>query len=102
PYATLKTATIVRYVPLIVRWHAGPYTFDPTQPTCGDNVAISTRFYGSPIFNPIKINSNGIPVAGDGQQLISAYQRANFWSSVANTKYAVTLSPSRSAIVVDR
>jgi hypothetical protein len=103
PFARTKLNTTVQYVPIIARWHLGPLVWDPTKPMCGDTAAVSSRFYNSPLFHPVLIGSNGVQVsANGGSQLISAFQRANFWASVAHTNYGVTLVPSRSTpIIVD-
>lgn len=99
PYApaNLTTPTVVNYVPLIARVHFEDGTvLDPTKPACGDTVSINYRFFHSPLFTPSSIYSNGVHVGGGGinSQLISAFQRANFWSVVKNSNYGVYLKPT--------
>ncbi len=116
PYAPTPSNTNVQYVPVLLRIHVGGFTLDPSQPTPSygnpnpnittcDSQSPGRRFFNSPIFRPVtNFNSNGVNVAGTpgGQQLISAFQRANFWQAVHGTNYGVTLTPTRlDPIVVD-
>ncbi|QUD90076.1 hypothetical protein [Phenylobacterium montanum] len=107
PYNPANTATpsVVSYLPIIARVHFEDGTvLDPTKPACGDNVSVAKRFYNSPLFTPNDIYSNGWHVGGGGvnSQLISAFQRANFWSLVKNTNYGVQLKPAiAKPIIVD-
>ena len=111
PYSGAPSNTNVTYVPVVLRIHVTrlsngqKYVIDPTQVSHCDTQSASRRFFNSPIFRPItSFNSNGVNVAGTpgGQQLISAFQRANFWGAVHGTNYGVTLVPSRlDPIVVD-
>ncbi len=99
PYAS-PANTNVTYVPIILRWHfRNGVVLDPTQPACNDTVAISTRFFNSFLFQPVSVTSNGVNVGT--AQLINAYQRANFWTSVSGSNYGVTLVASASPIIVD-
>ena len=69
-----------------------------------DTQSASRRFFNSPFFRPTTFQSNGVNVSNvpGGTQLISAFQRANFWNAVQGTNYGVTLIPSRlTPIVVD-
>ena len=111
PYSATPSNTNVTYVPVVLRIHVTrlstgvQYVIDPTAVSHCDTQSASRRFFNSPIFRPVtSLVSNGVNVAGTagGQQLISAFQRANFWSAVHGTNYGVTLVPSRlDPIVVD-
>ncbi|MBI3678067.1 MAG: hypothetical protein HY243_15770 [Proteobacteria bacterium] len=99
PFAT-TTNTNVTYAPIVLRIHFGRnVVLDPTRPDCSDTVAISSRFFSSPLFQPSSLTSNGVYVGT--VQLISGYQRANFWTSVSSSGYGVTLVASGAPIVVD-
>ena len=115
PYDAHPHNTNVTYVPVALRIHVGGFVFDPTAPTPSlgnPNPAVTTcdaqsparRFFNSPLFRPSSFVSNGVNVSAvpGGTQLISAFQRANFWNAVKGTSYGVTLIPSRlDPIVVD-
>jgi hypothetical protein len=104
PYAATKTNTNVTYVPVAVRIHLGGFVIDPTAVSHCDTQSAARRFFNSPIFRPNNFVSNGVNVSNvpGGTQLISAFQRANFWNAVKGTGYGVTLIPSRlDPIVVD-
>lgn len=101
-----KTNVDVSYVPIIVRLHfPGGVVLDPTKPACGDTVAISTRFFESPLFRPVAVTSNGVNVGsgapGGAVQLVNGFQRANFWATVKNSDYGVTLVAAGTPQVVD-
>lgn len=104
PYAAHPSNTNVTYVPVAVRIHLGGFVLDPSATSNCDTQSPARRFFNSPIFRPNSFTSNGVNVSAvpGGQQLISAYQRANFWGAVHGTSYGVTLTPSRlDTIVVD-
>ncbi len=104
PYAPHPSNSNVTYVPVALRIHVGPFTFDPTAPSTCDAQSPARRFFNSPFFRPTNFTSNGVNVSNvpGGTQLISAFQRANFWGAVHGTSYGVTLIPSRlTPIVVD-
>ncbi len=104
PYGASPGNTSVPYVPIVLRIHLKGYVIDPTTVSHCDTQSASTRFFNSPMFQPVgTISSNGVNVAASGgSQLLSGFQRANFWNAVKGTSYGVTLTPTRtSAIVVD-
>ncbi len=104
PYAATPSNTNVTYVPVALRIHIGSVVVDPTAVSHCDTQSSSRRFFNSPFFRPTTFVSNGVNVSTipGGTQLISAFQRANFWSAVGGTNYGVTLIPSRlDTIVVD-
>jgi hypothetical protein len=112
PYAPTPSNTNVTYAPVVLRIHLDGFTFDPSQPSPSyggtqascDTQSPSRRFFNSPLFRPTTFTSNGVNVSAvpGGTQLISAFQRANFWSAVHGTNYGVTLIPSRlTPIIVD-
>jgi hypothetical protein len=89
----------VTYVPIILRVTINGVVYDPTQPACNDTVPVANRFFASPLFADATYNSNGTPVTG---QFASAFQQANFWSTVGGSSYGVDLVYSQaSPIVVD-
>jgi hypothetical protein len=104
PYAAVPQNTNVTYVPTVVKIHLGGFVLDPTQVSHCETQSPTRRFFNSPLFRPTTFMSNGVNVSNvpGGTQLISAYQRANFWNAVQGTNYGVTLIPSRlDPIVVD-
>lgn len=104
PYAPNPSNTNVSIVPIAIRIHLSGFVIDPTQVSHCDSQSAATRFFHSPIFVPNTFISNGVNVSNvpGGTQLISAFQRANFWNSVKGTNYGVTLVPSQATpIVVD-
>jgi hypothetical protein len=112
PYAAHPSNTNVTYVPVAVRIHLDGFVLDPTVPSPSyggtqascDAQSPARRFFNSPLFRPTTFTSNGVNVSAipGGTQLISAFQRANFWNAVHGTSYGVTLIPSRlDTIVVD-
>ena len=104
PYAPNPANTAVTYVPVVIRIHLSGFVIDPTQVSNCDTQSAASRFFNSPIFVPNTFVSNGVNVSNvpGGTQLISAFQRANFWNSVQGTNYGVTLVPSQTTpIVVD-
>ncbi len=104
PYDAHPANTNVIYVPVVIRIHLKGFVLDPTAPGQCDAQSASRRFFNSPLFRPTTFDSNGVNVSNvpGGTQLISAYQRANFWNAVKGTGYGVTLIPSQlTPIVVD-
>lgn len=103
PYDPNPHNTNVTFVPIVLRIHIGGFVIDPTQKSHCDTQSPAQRFFNSPLFRPAVFTSNGVNVtSAPGTQLISAYQRANFWNAVKGTSYGVTLVPSRlTPIVVD-
>jgi len=104
PYALHPSNTNVTYLPTAVRIHLGGFVLDPSAPSHCDTQSPARRFFNSPMFRPTTFTSNGVNVSAvpGGTQLISAFQRANFWGAVKGTSYGVTLIPSRlSPIIVD-
>jgi hypothetical protein len=104
PYVTHPANTDVTYLPVAIRIHLKGVTLDPTKPSNCDTESPATRFFNSPLFQPTTVTSNGVTVSNPagGSQLISAFQRANFWTKVQGTSYGVTLVPaSKSVLVVD-
>jgi hypothetical protein len=104
PYAAKPSNTNVTYVPTAVRVHLKGFVLDPTVTSHCDTQSPERRFFNSPIFRPTTFTSNGVNVSNipGGTQLVSAFQRANFWDAVKGTNYGVTLIPSRlDTIVVD-
>ncbi|HZZ86916.1 MAG TPA: hypothetical protein VFE13_01150 [Caulobacteraceae bacterium] len=93
----------VSYVPIILRIHMGGIVVDPTVVSPCDTESPAQRFFDSPLFQPAtNIFSNGVNVSTGGQQLVSAFQRADFWTSTQGTTYGVTLVPTRtSPIIID-
>jgi hypothetical protein len=104
PYASQPANTNVTYVPIAIRIHLDGFVLDPSAPSNCDAQSPARRFFNSPLFRPTTFTSNGVNVSNvpGGTQLISAFQRANFWNAVQGTNYGVTLVPSRlDTIVVD-
>jgi hypothetical protein len=104
PYDPHPKNTNVTYVPVAVRIHLKGFVLDPSAPSNCDVQSPARRFFNSPIFRPTSFTSNGVNVSAipGGTQLLSAFQRANFWNAVQGTTYGVTLVPSRlDTIVVD-
>ncbi len=106
PYVTKPANTDITYVPIAVRLHfPGGYVFDPTTNANCDTRSASNRFFYSPIFRAATYTSNGVNVSAGvtlGTQLVSAYQRANFWGNVKGSQYGIRLMPKQSnPIVVD-
>ena len=102
PYAATKTNTVISYVPIVLKFRfRNGQVLDPTLPALCDTISVSNRFFASPIFQPTSVVSNGVNVsAPGGSQVISAFQRANFWQSVAGSAYGVTLVAARAPIVL--
>lgn len=105
PYAMQPGRAFVHYVQIIARIHFPDGTvLDPTGPSACDSDSVADRFFNSPLFVKSKLMSNGVDITkGDhgGEQLISAFQRANYWSAVQGTDYGVVLQPIGKPIVVD-
>ena len=104
PYEVRPHNTNIAYVPIVVRIHLGGFVLDPTVPGLCDTQSPAYRFFNSPLFRPTTFISNGVNVSNvkGGAQLISAFQRANFWKAAKGTDFGVTFVPSRSTpIVVD-
>ena len=97
PFAATKAPTTITYVPIVLRVTIGRTVYDPTTPACDDTVAVSTRFFNSPLFQSATFTSNGQVIT---DQLASAFQRANFWSYVNGTGYNVRLAPSVATPIV--
>ncbi|QUD87419.1 hypothetical protein [Phenylobacterium montanum] len=96
--------TNVSYVPVVLRIHVGGFVLDPTQVSHCDTQSPATRFFNSPLFVANSFTSNGVNVSAvpGGTQLISAFQRANYWNAVKGSHYGVTLvSALTKPIVVD-
>jgi hypothetical protein len=90
PYTT-STVTTITYVPIVLVATVGKNVYDPTKPGCGDTVSVADRFFNSPLFKDTTYNSNGVSIT---DQFASAFQRANFWSTVGSKSYGVRLAPS--------
>ena len=105
PYDATKVNTTISYVPIVARIHfPGGVVLDPTVHSTCDYVPLTTRFFNSPLFTPVNFITYNVNVSTGvvgGTQLMSAYQRANFWSSVKGSQYGVTLAPARAPIIVD-
>jgi hypothetical protein len=100
PYAATPKNTNVKYVPIIVRIHLDGFVFDPTKNGNCDSMPVSTRYYNSPLFKPASFTSNGVNVTPTKKQLVSAFQRANFWNKVKGTDYGVTLTSGGATPIV--
>jgi hypothetical protein len=107
PYAVAKTNTVILYRPFIIKLifqtNNGPFFIDPTQPGECDTESVSGRFFASPFFTPAVVVSNGVNVSAGvtgGTQVISAFQRANFWNQVKGTQYGVTFKAAAAPVVV--
>ncbi|MBC5800625.1 MAG: hypothetical protein GIX03_03450 [Candidatus Eremiobacteraeota bacterium] len=95
-----KVSTTVHYVPIMLRIHFPDGTvLDPTKPGCNDTVSVQQRFFGSPLFNPTALTSNGIAVGNT--QIIDAFQRAEFWQYVKGTGYHVLLAAVAQPRLID-
>jgi hypothetical protein len=93
-------STTVKYVPLMLRLHfPGGVVLDPTLPGCNDTVSVEKRFFGSPLFNPAPLGSNGVDVGTT--QIIDGFQRAEFWNLVKGTGYHMLLSPAANVQIID-
>lgn len=90
PYTTAQVTNIT-YVPIVLVATVGKHVYDPTKPACGDVASVQDRFFNSPLFNTSTYNSNGISIS---DQFVSAFQRANFWSTVGGKTYGINLVPS--------
>ena len=105
PMAPSPSRTFIHYVPVVARIHFPDGTvLDPTQPSVCDTqpVSVADRFFNSPLFKKTSVVSNGVDVSGpNGEQLTSAFQRANFWGAVQGTNYGVDLKQKGSPTVVD-
>jgi len=98
--STAKVSTTVKYAPFLLRVHFADGTvIDPTKPACNDGVSVGQREYGSPLFNPTPLTSNGVSVGTT--QITDAFQRANFWKYVAGTNYHVLLAAASSPRLID-
>lgn len=108
PFATTKTNTVVKVVPIALRVHfAHNLVFDPTKasPCDAQGGTVVNRLLVSPLMRPATFVSNGVNVSTGvpgGTELASAFQRANYWSLTRGTGYGVTLQNSLTTpIVVD-
>lgn len=102
PFAANPSNTIISFVPIVVRVHLpGGVVLDPTAPDHCEaaGVSVADRTFTSPFFIPGPVTSNGVNVGT--VQLISGFQRANYWAAVANTPYGVTLTQANGVVVVD-
>jgi hypothetical protein len=98
------TSTTVKYRPIALRFHfPNGVVLDPTQPGCGDTVAVDTRFFTGPLFVNDPLTSNGINVGNT--QYEDAFMRAEFWEEAGSSgNYHVLLKkakPSMKVLVVD-
>lgn len=104
---TTTIPTVIIPVQLNFRYSTGTtYTFDPAAADAGclgsaSATALSLT-QNSPIFQPSNYTLNGVDI-GSGQY-IDAYQRANFWSSLASqsgyhTVLGVTTAPLQSVTI---
>lgn len=102
PYKPPERASIP-YVIIFARVHLPDGTvLDPTKPAACDTVAVETRFSNSPLFSPANFISNGVKVsAPSGEQFLSAFQRANFWSQVNGSDYGLVLTAAAPAVTID-
>ncbi len=102
PYGA-PSRTSIPYQIIFARVHLPDGTvLDPTRPAACDTVPVETRFVNSPLFNPTSFTSNGVDVSGPaGEQLVSAFQRANFWSQVNGSIYGVVLTAAAPPITLD-
>ena len=110
PYLPVKANTVILYRPFIIKLvltnPTNPglkFVIDPTQPGECDTELSSSRFFVSPLFTPAVVVSNGVNVSAGvtgGTQVISAFQRANFWNQVHGTQYGVTLKAAAAPVVV--
>jgi hypothetical protein len=103
PYASRPARGFIRYIPLAIRLHFPDGTvLDASKPSACDTQPIMSRFYESPLFKKSTFISNGVDVSGrHGEQLESAFQRANFWSVAQGTNFGVELVPAATPRVVD-
>jgi len=92
--------TGVTYVPivLVITFPDGT-VLDPTQPGCNDTVSVSDRFFKGPNFVRTPLVSNGVNVGSE--QIVSGFQRAEFWGKLKGKKYGTKLVASGAPIVVD-
>jgi hypothetical protein len=103
PYANRPARGFIHYVPLAIRLHFPDGTvLDASKPGACDTQSVMSRFYNSPLFKKSSFMSNGVDVSGGhGEQLESAFQRANFWSTAQGTNFGVDLVPAGTPRVVD-
>ena len=98
PFSTTPGVTTVNVVPIILRVFAsqagGPKVVqNPNLQAPCDTQTTVARVLNSPLFNATSFSSNGVNVSNTGpQQLISAVQRANYWSKVQATAYGLNLT----------
>ncbi len=99
PFAAAASTT-VPFVPIVLKVSFGSgIVLDPTKPGCKDTVAVESRFFGSPLFKPVNVASNGVSVGP--AQLTDAFQRANFWTVIkGSSKYHVRLASALTAPIV--
>jgi hypothetical protein len=81
--------TLIHIVPIVLKVEFGnDVTLDPERPGCGDHVSVTRRFFTSPLFEDVRVSSNGIAVGRT--QLVDAFQRAEWWSTIGGSnKYHV-------------
>lgn len=101
PASTTPGNTVINVVLVMVRVVATPAGgnstfFDPMNLSPCDGMSAYQRVLNSPLFQATSFSSNGAYLSNAGpQQLISAMQRANFWSKTQTTNYGLTLKPTR-------
>ncbi|MDQ2858017.1 MAG: hypothetical protein M3R53_05110 [Candidatus Eremiobacteraeota bacterium] len=95
-----KVATTINYVPIMLRIHfPDGSVLDPTKPGCNDTVSVEQRFFGSPLFHAVPLQSNGVSVGNT--QVVDAFQRAQFWDYVKGSNYHVLLNAAAAPRLVD-
>ena len=112
PNAPIKQHTRIDYAPIALRVTFPDGTvLDPsdhlvcTSSGAPDGRPVWQRVFHSPLFVATPITSNGVDVSAGrkspGLQLIDAYVRANFWSSVKNTDYGVLFHAVSPTLIVN-
>lgn len=94
PTSTNVSSTIPVYiipVKLVFPANNGNHTFDPKKTVLGNGKTVINNIIASPIFNPgVDFTQGGTDLGTT--QYIDAFQRGNFWSTVAtNSGYHVLL-----------
>jgi len=84
-----QTTIPTQIIPVIFTMPDGG-VFDPTAPDpCAGNRSTVSLTLGSPVVSSAHFSLNGVNVGNT--QYIDAFQRANFWSEVAQTNYHTLL-----------
>jgi hypothetical protein len=97
---TSNTTTTISYVPIeVVATFPDGTVLDPRQPACNDTVSVSDRLYKGPDFVKTPLTSNGVNLGKN--QLIDAFQRAEFWTILKGHMYHTALKAVGAPIVVD-